>query len=493
VNLEKLEKNVDAALSQKGGPLSVSDAARSLCAESKEFAEAGENRTAAEIEKYLESHPGVFFDRGKGVFISRAEVLEGAELAVTPGDFELERGILIPGHRFAPFCREEVFPSEVKLLTGEGKKSFRVKEVKCPMVEAARHSSLLGSDDMFDYFIADHEDNGELVSAGKFDLDITLSVFDLSAVFKANSFAPGDALIFSVQNWEKGVFKFERAAPASARPENARREWIKKLEDALTPVIEEHGVHIEIPDQISRAFFIAGKELLREPAAGADDINELAQNVRIGVFSDRTSLILSENLPPGDGGGSAPENFMVSKGRTGSLEDLLKDCGCPVNMVEIESFMRDELYAGAENMDSFFARCFGQEKLKFADDAQEAFFLNFTEDMWETIAETYNRAEDAPAAPVRAMILESVSERADWLRWLQNAGADPDKLAESPVFKNIAGTAARLTQTLSILNSSAGSIDAEDLERLADTVEDLAARQAEMISEINISLLGPED
>ncbi|MEI2999924.1 MAG: hypothetical protein V8T86_03335 [Victivallis sp.] len=53
-----------------------------------------------------------FFDDGKGNFTSRAAFFRNYEFVLTPDEWEIQEGILFPGHRFAAYVSPAVFPSE---------------------------------------------------------------------------------------------------------------------------------------------------------------------------------------------------------------------------------------------------------------------------------------------------------------------------------------------------------------------------------------------
>ena len=66
------------------------------------------NRVVRELENHEEL---IAVEPGKR-YVPAAQIFTGAEFLVTPDGWEIEQGILVPGHRFAPFMHRDVFPSE---------------------------------------------------------------------------------------------------------------------------------------------------------------------------------------------------------------------------------------------------------------------------------------------------------------------------------------------------------------------------------------------
>jgi hypothetical protein len=144
------------------------------------------------------------------------------------------------------------------------------------------------------------------------------------------------------------------------------------------------------------------------------------------------------------------------------------------------------MYNAGESFDAFFERCFGHSKLNFADDAQEAVFLNFVEDTWERRLDNYNRFDDDLKGCARAKILEMVSERVRWLEELKEKNINEKNIAEDK-FKVLAEHSVRLCSMLEVLNSENSILEEGEMEDIMNSIDDMADIQESTINDIDSS------
>ena len=108
-----------------------------------------------------------------------------------------------------------------------------------------------------------------------------------------------------------------------------------------------------------------------------------------------------------------PDGLAISAGETSDFGVMLKQVGSPLTPEEIDGFILDNCAARDMTFDRFFARAFPHGELDYADEAQEAVFLNFLEERFEELSGNYNRLMDESKAPLRSTIMELVEERLD--------------------------------------------------------------------------------
>lgn len=71
---------------------------------------------------------------------------------MTPDSWEIANGLLMPGHRFAPFVSPEIFPSEVLLVPDDGEDAaVELREITAPLSQMFHYALLLGSEQVFDF------------------------------------------------------------------------------------------------------------------------------------------------------------------------------------------------------------------------------------------------------------------------------------------------------------------------------------------------------
>lgn len=477
-----LDVKLDEYIASVNGEFRIKDAIAAITA-GITFPRGSKIRTEERIAEMLGDDLRLFCGEGKAVF--RRDFFHGGNILINPSPWEIEHGILFPGHRFVPFCHSEIFPSEIILLLPDGK-TCKTREVPLPLDEVAAYCSLLGADGMYDFLVAENHANvAKLRSGGKGEQQVLLTAFDLSDFYRQCGFRPGDVLLFEVVNWENGTFSIKGNLSSDDREINAAAAWIEKLDQALITICEMYEFYLEVPEQLSRALFLAGAEMLHRPPISLDEYMQQTSRIELGYMSGDTALVVKQSGTDEMFGGDVPEDVAVSQGKTGSLEEILQECGCLLKQAEIEAYMLHQLYLQEADFDLFFQRCFGEEQLDFYDEAQKVCFYNFLEDLWETQLSQYDRFSDEEKGPIRARVLELIQERRDWLRSIADLGIDFEKLREQSPFDDLAAVAVHLVSLCRLLNSGENFVSSSEAEAMNETINRMAELQERCLEELN--------
>jgi len=511
VAIQQIEDAVTAARLCGSGTFTVNDVLARLPKQEKELPE--------RVENLLESD-SAFFSDGSGTYTGRAEFFTGGEFLITPDDREIEDGVLFPGHRFTAYVSPDVFPSDVVLIHEEDQSRVRRKTVTGTLAEIFHYHLLLGSEQVFDYFVAEHPENEALQDGPGADCPVKLNVFDLKKFYHSVDFAGGDALLCRVEDWQQGTIKF-RYLPGDNRRHNDRAAWIDDCTDAIIEVINRFADYPDIPEQLAWTFFHGGKKLLTAPQGSLDELIRETRSVEIGLEGGHAHLIRQqqEDDVPVDAGTDMPalhcdhgcdhdgdhdhdhdhdcdrdhehvhaahdipEGFGISRGETEDLGRLLRDIGLSHTPAEVDAYILDNCFYRELEYQDFYARCFGREQLDFADDAQEAIFHNFIEDRWEQLSGNYDRVADEIKAPVRSAVLEIVDERLEFFHALKQSGIAPDSLPET-AFRQLASIGVYLDHLLRLLNSPAGNLILEEAEEMMEKLAGVAETQEAALAEL---------
>lgn len=329
--------------------------------------------------------------------------------AVTPDKWEINEGVLFPANRLTPFLSEDVFPSDAELIfDGE---ELPKREITMPFGEALHYLTLIGHEQVVDYLEADSDANWGISSHLSPTTLVTMTVFDCSELFEELSFKEGDSFILQLTDPDTGEFEINYR-PAEERSEEARDKWIADYEKAMTRVIEQFRDYLEISQQIHWAFYYGGEELA-STAASVEEFVADCDSIEMHTRGDHTVFALA-----GSGDGyvaeekeSLPDGFGISAGETDDFGLMLKEVDSPLTPEEIDGFILDNCAARDLNFDHFFARAFPHGQLSYADEAQEAIFLNFLEERFEDLTGNYNRLLDEAKAPLRTTLMELVEEK----------------------------------------------------------------------------------
>ena len=267
LNMREVEADIDAYVSSAEHDFELADVCRAVSG-TDGMSEEQQARLEKTVMNILVDSPEILFNPENRRYTPREVFFNGGKFLIIPAKMEIEQGILVPGHRFAPFCSNDIFPSEVRLTDGGGQ-VLSTRKVVLPVDEAAVFHALLGAGQMFEFFVADNQENAKVLSGGMNvpGKKLTLSVFDMGRFYREHKFKHGDVLSVTVRDWTLGDFELAYI-PASARSHDGGMKWIEKLGDAMEEVIEEYCDYIEIPEQFARAFNIAGRDMLIDPQAG---------------------------------------------------------------------------------------------------------------------------------------------------------------------------------------------------------------------------------
>ncbi|MCP3964939.1 MAG: hypothetical protein GY750_10945 [Lentisphaerae bacterium] len=433
------------------------------------------------IERELNGDNRLFkaFDSDK--YFLKKDFFTDQVFLVTPDEIEIDNGILFPGHRFCMFCEEDIFPSEITLKDPQGE-ILNLLEFTYNVTALVPYHILMGSEQIFDYFIAENSSNLDLLDQEKPSDKVTLNVFDIAKFYDKHGFSTGDAIVVKVCDWENGVFSFDYLS-GNQRKDKDVLNWIDQYSGAVERVIDAFENYIEIPDQLRWAYFLGGKDLLSANSASLDEFYNRSERIEIN-FEDANHTVLSRKISPDPSVTELPENVGISKGKTDSLTSMLKEIGCTLKPAEIEAYMKMQCHNRNYDFDAFFRRCFGSELLNFADDAQEAVFMNYIEERWEYLSQNYNREADAPKADLRARILELTEERSNWFEEVRSLDIDFSMLPQD-IMGKLAETAIYLSEMLELLNSEEHSLQTEEADKLESAIDDVADLQIQNIEQIN--------
>lgn len=478
---KEIEKVLNGALAAApGGRITVAQLAGLLPA-----METDEDREKLfeRLERELDGHERLFRNFADGSYSLRERFFNGQCFVVTPDDYEIEHNILVPGHRFAAFCAEDVFPSEVTLLSSNAGRELETRRFDAGLPEVIHYHLLLGSEQLFDFFIAESPANAALLNHDAAPVKtVELNVFDLTEFYRQNQFSSGDALLLTVENWEDGVFRFQYLNSLERR-DQAVKQWIKAFDTALEQVIDRFDDYLEITDQLRWGYFLGGAALFGNTSASLDEYIQNTSAIAVNVENSGHSVLVKKDFARDDEL-LVPDEVSISRGNVSNFNDILRDIGTTLTAAEVDSYMLDQCFRRDLAFDSFFSRCFGDRKLAFADEAQEVSFLNQLEERWENLSETYNRYEDEAKAELRSQILDLVDERTAFFDTLQALEVETDHLPESEM-RRLAESALYLSNLLDLLNAPGNTLQESEAEELAELIDEMAVTQEEAIAALN--------
>ena len=418
----------------------------------------------------------------------RESVFRDREFLITPEQWEIDSGILVPGHRFSPYLDPEVFPSDVVLRTG--RRRIRTRESKFALARVIGCFVLLGSEQMLDVLLAESPKNAFLRSGARGDSEVELTVFDLADFYREHGFEEGDALKCTVVDHSAGIVKFVFVS-GSDRAASGKRKFISAFDGACETALREEGDYLDIPEILAKSFFLGGEEL-RTPGASLDEF--IRESLKIVLGSDaegHSELRIAGGADDDDGEApSLPEGLSISSGEIGTLPSMLKATGAAVTPEELDGFILDACATREMDFSAVFARAFRGHSPEFSDAAQEAVFMNTVEDRFEELTQHYDRADDELKAPLRSDVMEAVEERLEFFS--EAAALEHDDTLTPEKLQRLAAVAARMGAFLKLLNREDFMPDAHEVEHLEAQLETFLDEQDAALEALREDLSKPK-
>ena len=394
--------------------------------------------------------------------------------AVTPEEWEINEGVLFPANRLTPFLSEDVFPSDAELLFDD--EPLPKREITMPFGEALHYLMLVGHEQILDYLEADSDINSGLRKRLAPTTPVTMTVFDCRQLYKELNFKKGDALILQLTDPDAGEFEVNYR-PAAERSEGARDKWIGDFEKAMTRVIEKFRDYLEMSHQIHWAFYYGGEELAGAGASVEEFVAD-CDSIEMRTTGDHSVFVMagSDDGYASEEGNDLPEGISISAGETSDFAVMLKEVGSSLTPDEIDGFILDNCSARDLNFDNFFSRAFPGGQLKFADDAQEAVFMNALEERFEDLTGNYNRLLDEAKAPLRGTLMELVEDRLEHL-----CNEEHDHGHGHCRCHDMEALFVKVNTLLKQLNSEGFDPSAEEVDKIQAEIEKYADRLEELL------------
>lgn len=433
---------------------------------------------------------------------SRRSFFEGAQFLIKPSELELELGCIIPGHRFYPFCSQNLFPDEMK-LNADGK-AVRKKVIELSMRDSHIFHSMLGMED-FNELICRDVDNFDKV----IDYDeepnpiLNFLSYNLKSWYKAHSFSNGDAVLMTVTDWEKGKCTLEYQPLSSFRERVGDiSAWCQILEEQLSNAlaIPEEACFQRTFDQFEMAAFQAKYKadynLLANPPMHVGGF--LAQSKRIYLAQcDRYALFWRKDerepiefFEEGEGGtfdesmldSGMEEDFLkmlgpemskklidgdmdhdeimqmvnsmggpINNSDDSTFDGIMEIMGFSLNDDEFEAYIRDEMFSGKQKLENVYLRCFDDRIQQYYPELEERLF-KLSREIWENVEKGYNRFADDFAGKIRHTILLILDKHVAWMRDLEQFIKTPADLPQKKVIE-LAELTNLFSQTVIALNT----------------------------------------
>lgn len=384
---------------------------------------------------------------GDAVWITRAGLFSGKSITIQPTKKELASGILIPGSRLVPFYNPSLMPHEL---------TFRYKDESLPRLlcelsteEVLPLYMLFGEEYIPQYLALDNEKNNALFYDFEepYPVNFSLSVINVTALYWDESFSRKNCLSAKVIDWAHGVFELSLIDPMEA---TEKEEWTSSLENSLSQVFEITGPGTGIEEQLAFAFFLEQEKLFVSSVPSVGDVLALSKKIGLEPYGVETRLWYRDVVIPSQS--SWIMNLVVAPASI--VEEAFVLLGLPVNMLVMDSYIKDALFLNDTDYASIMAR------LIPVHSGQNSFCLPVIKRelkaRFSELKETYNLFADNEIGMLRNRFVTLHSALSRIMLDLHYSGLSPDDIPEQG--------AVILEQLLSHTVSALETIDGNNLD-----------------------------
>lgn len=374
----------------------------------------------------LQKDPWIFWDTKKESGIPRSCYFNNVQFRMLPRLEEIDKGVLIPGHRFFAFCSKLILPFDCKLFWQN--KNIDIKNMEWIYTKSIVYHTLMGISGVISYLSEQNQQSGKKNKKEKekdifetMDIwdrngKINLKVYNLHDFYKKNNFKEGDSILLTVIDWKKGIYKIEYS-PQSVLENNQKlcMTWVKKLETALEKVIKEKKDIKEINEQLAYAFFMAGKEIFDLPGYHIGGFLAKSSKIEISNYDLSVSLAIKSKKNKDTFSNTDLVKIMTMDGNkeSESLEEFLQSIQYPITASIIRMIMMDELYRKSDDWARILLRCHQCSfSWHFEEEEQEKKFYALIKELWDEIKKKYDYNEDKEISEGRSHCL-SLFEKAN--------------------------------------------------------------------------------
>lgn len=418
-------------------------------------------------------------------FMPRHAFFKGAEFRVTPLPEEVESGFLVPGHRFVPYISRAVFPADATLILPDGS-AVQTRTECLPHAMAERCLLFFGSFGTIDYLITDHKENTERLKPPA-EKSVQLTVFDLHVFFESCGFQPGDSLMLTVDDWNKGWLSV-RHVPAKneALDFTATHGWSHALRLGFEESRLDADLRHDCYEQMARMLWLAhcnedAPPVLSNPPLSLAAFFNSQKELKIQT-TGQISFFWPEDEPSDSRvlnslyqGGAEPET---------ELDEYFDLLGLSLNADEAEAYMRDALSRGETNPDAVLARAIQGRSLYFPTADEQKNFNRLWRELWEDIREIYLPETDHHRE-MRSVFLDLNDQCLQVLRALDRDSADPMAVMTHPATMQLHELSSLISSALEMCNQPG-----EDVQGFQLPLDDVADGMSAAIQELSVQLLG---
>jgi hypothetical protein len=401
------------------------------------------NRLNTEIASFMDNRH-IAFPLGGKRWISRRGTFEQARFVINPTRLEITNGILIPGHRCLPFANPVLLPQEYRFRWK--KTGIPYTTTESPPEDFYPFYTLFGEEYAPQYVARDNPENEKSFNSDPFEdpPEVSIHTLDMRNIYRASSFVPGDHFVVSTTNWKEGIFELERVEAAAWTKEDLE-PWTAAAEEGFRSSFAYLGPGSSTEEQIAYAYWFGGQRMRSVPALTMEEfLYEVTDHIETTAYGIETRFWYAGKEIPDrkdlEGVRSLPDRTMI--------EEILFRRGAPISEYVVQSFVRDALYRGDDDLDKIVARIIPPSA--GLDGRDREYLADYIMEVLKEFEETYSRFADSIMGAIRQRVAELHTAVVELAAKLQKSDMDPSWLPRHTfvVLSQIQGHAASVLEDL---------------------------------------------
>lgn len=451
---------------------------------------------STEIVRLIKAHRLAFALSSKK-WITRAGCFTGARFVIRPSKDEIANGILIPGHRFAPFGNPTIQPKEYKCFW-KGIEMPKDNTEASPD-ELAPYYSLFGDEFLPQLIARENEKNEEAYNDSFYDdpPEVSIKTLNFTTFYRETGFVPGDYIIVELKDWREAVFEIERCPKGNWNTETnagALKEWQNVAESAFYKSFETLGADCSIEEQIAWAYYFGGQRMMDVPAFPADEfLFEVTDKIEMVPFGIETRYWYAGKEIPDF---TALRGIQTQSDQT-PIERVLTKYDVPISEFVIQAYIYDALHRKETDLKTIIERIV-PSPLRMGRWHFEYLASYIIESVGE-YQNQYSIFTDKRGAPLRQKAGELHTAVIELCARLKRGDFDPSWLPThtfiilSQIQTHAAAVMEDLSSDMPIGETEAASIDGslDGMTETFDEIKESVERSVENYRNSNISLVRP--
>ncbi|MCL2067911.1 MAG: plasmid pRiA4b ORF-3 family protein [Treponema sp.] len=357
------------------------------------------NKLALEIAAFIDFRK-IAFKLDDRHWVSRRGCFEPVAFVITPTRLELLNGILIPGHRCAPFANPLILPHEYEFFW----RGFPIPETTTegPPEELYPYYFIYGEEYAPQYIARDNPENESAFNCDPYEdpPEVSIRTLDMRNIYRELSFVPGDRFIVQTLDWKEGHFNLDKIGKDEWNQTDLYN-WVEAAESGFQDSFALLGPGNSTEEQIAYAYWYGGKRMREIPAYSLEEfLYEKTERIETVPYGIETRFWFSGKEIPDS---RKLQGFILPPDLT-MVENLLVGKNIPISEYVVQSYVRDALFRNEKDIDQVINRVI--PPVIHLEKKEWELISCFIADTMESIGKGYSLFTDQGMGQTRHQVVE---------------------------------------------------------------------------------------